>query len=881
MAKVNKESGNELDDKLKSLQERFKEELEEQNAQLQQQNKEYQQQMAELRVEMLQFMKHMEKRSRIGDDDDDPASVHLSKSGCKRYFDLCQIPEEQRIDLMSLHMLDKAEIWVNSYLGTVKQIEWETFVTDLYARFPDNHENNVVELFNKLEQTGSLEDYVDKFESLKAFMLQKNKCLTENYFVESFVGGLKPSLKPFVRAFQPVTIAKALELARLQEENLSIKFNKFSSNTKSFTATTKQPPLLPTPSFSKNTYTPQPQTVISPTVSVGSSTEKPLKMPTRKEMDDRKAKGLCMYCGDPYTPGHHLIHKKPTLFWIETDDQEDSQDDFESLDEEEGLSVACISANAITGSTNFQTMRVTGFHNKRPLQILIDSGSTHNFVDEGTATKLGCKIEEITPKAVKVADGKQILVKQICKGFSWKLQNTTFTSDLMVLPLGCCDIVLGVQWLSSLGPIVWDFQKLTMEFHLHGTKHLLRGLAPKKFKSVSGKHMNKLFDQEGQFALLQVCDMPSSYWTEQIECSLLMVAPAIDSTGAMDTILTKYGGLFEEPTTLPPFRPHFDHIIPVKVGSHPVNKRPYRYPVLQKNIIEKMVNELLDKGVIQTSCNPYASPVVLVGKKDGSWRLCVDYRDVNNQTVKDKFPIPLLDDLLDELGGASVFTKLDLRAGYHQLRMHKEDVYKTAFKTHEGHYEFVVMPFGLTNAPASFQSLMNYILKPFLRKFVLVFFDDILIYSKDHDTHLKHVESVFSVLLSNNLFLKKSKCAFAVAKVKYLGHYISTAGVATDPSKVAAVQSWPLPSTLKQLRGFLGLSGYYRRFVKGYGQIVKPLTDLLKKDKLPDFNEEFVIETDASGHGIGAVLMQQGHPLAYISKALSPKNQAKSPMKEN
>ncbi|XP_074306372.1 uncharacterized protein LOC141641616 [Silene latifolia] len=657
MAKGNKESGPDLDDKLKSLQEQIQQQLEAQNAQLQQQNKEYQQQIAELQVEMLQFMKNMEKKSGIGEDDD-ATSVHLSKSGysknfdsgnikpsygyasklqfpafnglnarswvkkCKRYFDLCRIPEEQRIDLMSLHMMDKAEIWVNSYLGTVKQIEWE-IVTDLYARFPDNHENNVVEMFNKLEQIGSLEDYVDEFESLKAFMLQKNKCLTEDYFVESFIGGLKPSLKPFVRAFQPNTIAKALELARLQEENLSMKFSKFNSNTKSFTTTNKQPPLLPTPSFSKNSYTPQPKTVISPTASVGSSSEKPLKMPSRKEMDERKAKGLCMYCGDSYTPGHHLIHKKPTLFWIKTDEHEESQDAFESLDAEEGLSVACISVNAITGSTNFQTMRVTGFFNKKPLQILIDSGSTHNFVDEGTAKKLGCKIEETHPKAVKVADGNQIIINQICKGFSWKLQNTTFTSDLMVLPLGCCDIVLGVQWLSSLGPIIWDFQKLTMEFHLHGVKHLLRGLAPKKFQSTKGRHMTKLFEQEGQFAFLQVCDMPSPYWTEQIECSLLMVTFAAAHTNAMDSLLNQYSALFKEPSKVPPSRHNFDHKIPIKPGSHPVNKRPYRYPVLHKNIIEKMVNEMLDKGVIQNSCSPYASPVVLVGKKDGSWRLCV------------------------------------------------------------------------------------------------------------------------------------------------------------------------------------------------------------------------------------------------------------------
>ncbi|XP_074265848.1 uncharacterized protein LOC141588299 [Silene latifolia] len=713
MAKGNKDSGNELDDKLQSLQEQIQQQLEAQNAQLQQQNKEYQQQMAELRLEMLQFMKNMDKKSRTGDDDD-AASVHPSKNGgfrsfdsgnsnntkssygyapklqfpvfngmharswvkkCKRYFDLCKIPEEQRIDLMSLHMTEKAEIWVNSYLGSVKQIEWEVFVTDLYAR-----------------------------------------CLTEDYFVESFIGGLKPSIKPFVRAFQPLTIAKALEIARLQEEHLTMTktFNKLPYPAKSVTAQTKQSPLLPTPSFSKNPSTPA-QSVTS---SIGSSNEKPLRLPSRKEMDERKVKGLCMYCGDPYTPGHHLIHKKPTLFWIDTEETE-HETNCDTLEERNNVSMACISVNAITGSATFQTMRVTGFCNKRPLQILIDSGSTHNFVDGGTAKLLGCQMEGIHPKTVKVADGNQILVTKICKGFSWKLQNTHFTSDLMVLPLGSCDVILGVQWLSSLGPIIWDFKNLTMEFQLQGRKHVLRGLAAKRLKSVNSNNLNKLLTNEGQFALLNLCESTTDPCEENIECSFLLASTESFHLETMEPLLLKFKDLFEEPQDLPPIRGTFDHRIPVFPGAKPVNKRPYRYPVLQKNVIEGMVDEMLKKGVIQNSCSPYGSPVVLVGKKDGTWRLCVDYRELNNQTVKDKFPIPLLDDLLDELGGATVFTKLDLRAGHHQLRMHKEDIYKTAFKTHEGHFEFVVMPFGLTNAPASFQGLMNHILKPFLRKFVL------------------------------------------------------------------------------------------------------------------------------------------------------------------
>ncbi|GJY49889.1 putative reverse transcriptase domain-containing protein [Tanacetum coccineum] len=264
-------------------------------------------------------------------------------------------------------------------------------------------------------------------------------------------------------------------------------------------------------------------------------------------------------------------------------------------------------------------------------------------------------------------------------------------------------------------------------------------------------------------------------------------------------------------------------------GAAPVARAPYRLAPSEMKELADQLQELSDKGFIRPSSSPWGAPVLFVKKKDGSLRMCIDYRELNKLTVKNRYPQSRIDDLLDQLQGSSVYSKIDLRSGYHQLRVREEDISKTAFRTRYGHYEFQVMPFGLTNAPAVFMDLMNRVCKPYLDKFVIVFIDDILIYSKSKQEHEEHLKIILELLKKEELYAKFSKCEFWIPKVQFLGHVIDNKGIHVDPAKIESVKDWASPKTPTEIRQFLGLAGYYRRFIEGFSKIAKPMTKLTQK----------------------------------------------------
>ncbi|GJQ90888.1 putative reverse transcriptase domain-containing protein [Tanacetum coccineum] len=279
---------------------------------------------------------------------------------------------------------------------------------------------------------------------------------------------------------------------------------------------------------------------------------------------------------------------------------------------------------------------------------------------------------------------------------------------------------------------------------------------------------------------------------------------------------------------LPPTR-QVEFQIDLVPGAAPVARAPYRLAPSEMKELSEQLKELSDKGFIRPSSSPWGAPVLFVKKKDGSFRMCIDYRELNKLTVKNRYPLPRIDDLFDQLQGSSVYSKIDLRSGYHQLRVREEDILKTAFRTRYGHYEFQVMPFGLTNAPAVFMDLMNRVCKPYLDKFVIVFIDDILIYSKNKQEHKEHLKLILELLKKEELYAKFSKCEFWIPKVQFLGHVIDSEGIHVDPAKIKSIKDWTSPKSPMEICQFLGLVGYYRRFIKGFSKIAKPMTKLTQK----------------------------------------------------
>ncbi|KAJ0717250.1 putative nucleotidyltransferase, Ribonuclease H [Helianthus annuus] len=500
--------------------------------------------------------------------------------------------------------------------------------------------------------------------------------------------------------------------------------------------------------------------------------------------------------------------------------------------------------------------------------VLFDSGADTSYVSLKVSQMLKRTPTLLNTKhTVELANGKSLEVAHIVKGCNLVLAGQTFSIDLIPIVLGSFDVVIGMDWLSHQQAEILCKENIVRIPRSGKEPLVIRGdKSGDVLGIISFLKAHKCL-RKGHAAILALVSDTSSEERKIEDIPIVRDFPEVFP---------------EELPGLPPHR-QVEFQIELAPGVAPIARAPYRLAPSELEELSTQLQELLEKGFIRPSSLPWGAPVLFVKKKDGTFRMCIDYRELNKVTVKNRYPLPRINDLLDQLQGSSYYSKIDLRSGYHQLRVREEDVSKTTFRTRYGHYEFLVMPFGLTNAPTVFMDLMNRVCKPYLDKFVIVFIDDILIYSKSQEEHEQHLRLILELLRKEQLYAKCSKCDFWLREVHFLGHVVNEDGIHVDPSKVDSIKNWPAPRTPIEIRQFLGLAGYYRRFIKDFSKIAQPLTSLTQKGvtyrwgdaqeaafqhlkdrlcsapilSLPEGTDDFEVYCDASIQGLGCVLMQR------------------------
>ncbi|KAJ9564756.1 LOW QUALITY PROTEIN: hypothetical protein OSB04_000722 [Centaurea solstitialis] len=501
--------------------------------------------------------------------------------------------------------------------------------------------------------------------------------------------------------------------------------------------------------------------------------------------------------------------------------------------------------------------------NEKPALVLFDSGATWSF--RGKLAR---------PLAIDIAAEEVRVCEDVYRGCTMVIHGVPFCIDLIPTPMNGIDVIVGVDWMFRNHGTVVCAEQLVRIQDPSGGELVVYGKGRRDQLAFCSVAKARRWLQRGYTGYLAYAV------TSQAEDRKLSVADV--------PVVSEFPDVFPEDLPgIPPDR-QVEFGIDLMPGAAPVARAPYRLALPELQELASQLQELSEKGFIRPSSSPWGAPILFVKKKDGSHRMCIDYRELNKVTIKNRYPLPRIDDLFDQLQGATWFSKIDLRSGYHQLKVKEADVHKTAFRTRYSHYEFLVMPFGLTNAPAAFMDLMNRISDCFI--------DDILIYSKTKEEHVTHLREVLEVLRRERLYAKFSKCAFWLQEVQFLGHLVNREGIKVDPEKIETVMSWEVPKTPSEIRSFLGLAGYYHRFIQDFSRIAVPLTRLTKKSEpyvwgpdqqaafemlrqrlceapvltLPEGVEDMTVYCDASHLGLGCVLMQRGWVIAYASRQLKP-----------
>ncbi|KAL0560765.1 hypothetical protein IC582_001178 [Cucumis melo] len=798
-------------------------------------------------------------------------------SSLETIFRYMKCPEDQKVQCAVFMLTDRGTAWWETTErmlgGDVSQITWQQFKESFYAKFfsASLRDAKRQEFLNLEQGDMTVEQYDAEFDMLSRFAPEM--IATEAARADKFVRGLRLDIQGLVRAFRPATHADALRLA----VDLSLQERANSSKTAGRGSTSGQK------RKAEQQPVPVPQRNFRPGGEFRSFQQKPFETG-----EAARGKPLCTTCGK-----HHLgrcLFGTRTCFKCRQEGHTADRCPLRvtGIAQNQGAGAPHQGRVFATNRTEAEkagtvvtgTLPVLGHY----ALVLFDSGSSHSFISSAFVSHARLEVEPLHHVlSVSTPSGECMLSKEKVKACQIEIASHVIEVTLMVLDMLDFDVILGMDWLAVNHASI-DCSRKEVTFNPPS-------MASFKFKGGGSKSLPQVISAIRASKLL-------SQGTWGILASVVDTREA-DVSLSSEPVVRDYPDVFpEELPGLPPHR-EVEFAIELEPGTVPISRAPYRMAPAELKELKVQLQELLDKGFIRPSVSPWGAPVLFVKKKDGSMRLCIDYRELNKVTIKNRYPLPRIDDLFDQLQGATVFSKIDLRSGYHQLRIKDEDVPKTAFRSRYGHYEFIVMSFGLTNAPAVFMDLMNRVFREFLDTFVIVFIDDILIYSKTEAEHEEHLRMVLQTLRDNKLYAKFSKCEFWLKQVSFLGHVVSKDGVSVDPAKIEAVTGWTRPSTVSEVRSFLGLAGYYRRFVDNFSRIATPLTQLTRKGApfvwskacedsfqtlkqklvtapvltVPDGSGSFVIYSDASKKGLGCVLMQQGKVVAYASRQLKSHEQ--------